>query len=189
MVETTNTHGVGEKRKRKLQYLQQLVNNDSDSHQDPEPSPEQHEIYPRSLSADYQVAGPSSSPYIVPSDRALRANSAVVTQAILAATAASFDTNHVPAEQAYPPYQPTWNASVYSPPPPPNIPWNMPPAPDHPCTDTILIQHIRHSSKRIQHPRPPHTCPAKPSSRARICMATAARTTHITAARHLAIST
>ena len=128
MAETTNTHGVGEKRKRKLQYLQQLVNDDSDSHQDPEPSPEQHEIYPRSLSADYQVAGPSSSPYIVPSDRALRANSAVVTQAILAATVASFDTNHVPAEQAYPPYQPTWNASVYSPPPPANIPWNMPPA-------------------------------------------------------------
>ena len=128
MAETTNTHGVGEKRKRKLQYLQQLVNDDSDSHQDPEPSPKQHEIYPRSLSADYQVAGPSSSPYIVPSDRALRANSAVVTQAILAATVASFDTNHVPAEQAYPPYQPTWNASVYSPPPPPNIPWNMPPA-------------------------------------------------------------
>ncbi|CAN9080400.1 unnamed protein product [Alternaria alternata] len=118
-----------EKRKRKLQYLQQLVNDDSDSHQDPEPSPEQHEIYPRSLSADYQVAGPSSSPYIVPSDRVLRANSAVVTQAILAATVASFDTNHVPAaEQAYPPYQPTWNASVYSPPPPANIPWNMPPA-------------------------------------------------------------
>ena len=128
MAETTNTHGVGEKRKRKLQYLQQLVNDDSDSHQDPEPSPEQPEIYPRSLSADYQVAGPSSSPYIVPSDRALRANSAVVTQAILAATVASFDTNHVPAEQAYPPYQPTWNASVYSPPPPANIPWNMPPA-------------------------------------------------------------
>ena len=128
MAETTNTHGVGEKRKRKLQYLQQLVNDDSDSHQDPEPSPKQHEIYPRSLSADYQVAGPSSSPYIVPSDRALRANSAVVTQAILAATVASFDTNHVPAEQAYPPYQPTWNASVYSPPPPANIPWNMPPA-------------------------------------------------------------
>ncbi|CAI9637445.1 unnamed protein product [Alternaria burnsii] len=117
-----------EKRKRKLQYLQQLVNNDSDSHQDPEPSPEQHKIYPRSLSADCQVAGPSSSPYTVPFDRALRANSAVVTQAILAATVASFDTNHVPAEQAYSPYQPSWNASVYSPPPPANIPWNMPPA-------------------------------------------------------------
>ncbi|KAB2110707.1 hypothetical protein AG0111_0g1428 [Alternaria gaisen] len=117
-----------EKRKRKLQYLQQLVNDDSDSHQDPEPSPEQREIYPRSLSADYQVAGPSSSPYRVPFDRALGANSAVVTQAILAATVASFDNNHLPAEQAYPPYQPTWNAPIYSPPPPANIPWNMPPA-------------------------------------------------------------
>ncbi|KAL1801738.1 hypothetical protein ACET3X_002080 [Alternaria dauci] len=117
-----------EKRKRKLQYLQQLINDDSDSHQDAEPSPEQHEVYPRSLSADYQVAGPSSSPYMLSSDRTLSASSAVVTQAILAATVASFDTNHLATEQAYPSYQPTWNAPIYSPPPPANIPWNMPPA-------------------------------------------------------------
>jgi hypothetical protein len=132
-----------EKRKRKLQYLQQLVNDDSDGHQNPEPSPEQHEVYPRSLSADYEVAGPSSSsPYITSTTRAFDASSAVATQTILAATAASMDTHHHTAEQTYS-YPPNWNTPIYSPPPPPNIPWNMPPTwmsslayPSHSTTTT-----------------------------------------------------
>ncbi|KAI4710619.1 hypothetical protein J4E89_004207 [Alternaria sp. Ai002NY15] len=52
-----------EKRKRKLQYLQQLIRDDSEGRQDSEPSPEQHEVYPRALSADYDITGASPSPY------------------------------------------------------------------------------------------------------------------------------
>ncbi|KAG9189166.1 hypothetical protein G6011_06034 [Alternaria panax] len=119
-----------EKRKRKLQYLQQLVNDDSDGHQDSEPSPRQHEVYSRSLSADYEVAGSSLSPYTSSSNLAfgsVGASTAVVTQAILAATTASFGAHQLSAEQTYSSYPPDWNAPVYSPPPPANIPWNMPP--------------------------------------------------------------
>jgi hypothetical protein len=127
-VTTSNTVGIGEKRKRKLQYLQQLIRHDSEGCQDSEPSPEQHEVYMRSLSADYDTAGPSSSPYQPSSNRAFGTSSAVATEALLAATVASLDTHHLAVEQSHPSFPPNWNAPIYSPPPPANIPWNMPPA-------------------------------------------------------------
>jgi hypothetical protein len=120
--------GIGEKRKRKLQYLQQLIRDDSEGPQDSEPSPEQHEVYPRSLSADYDIAGPSSSPYQMPSGRVFSASTAAANEAILAATVASLDPHHLAVDQAYPSYPSNWSAHIYSPSPPASIPWNMPPA-------------------------------------------------------------
>ncbi|KAI4925220.1 hypothetical protein J4E85_007097 [Alternaria conjuncta] len=75
-----------EKRKRKLQYLQQLIRDDSEGRRESEPSPEQHEVYPRAPSADYDIVGASSSPYQMPSSRVFGASSAVANEAILAAT-------------------------------------------------------------------------------------------------------
>ncbi|KAH6865898.1 hypothetical protein BKA58DRAFT_404435 [Alternaria rosae] len=117
-----------EKRKRKLQYLQQLIRDDSEGRQESEPSPEQHEVYPRALSADYDIAGANSSPYQMPSSRVLGASSEVTNEAVLAATVASLDPHQLAVDQAYPSYPPHWNTHMYSPSPPASIPWNMPPA-------------------------------------------------------------
>ncbi|OAL52364.1 hypothetical protein IQ07DRAFT_369354 [Pyrenochaeta sp. DS3sAY3a] len=120
-----------EKRKRKLQYLQQLIKDSPNDQQESEPSPEQHDAYARSISADYEVSGPSSSPYLLPSHSdfaSMSSTSATVSDPILAASAASFDSHLLATSQAYSGYETTWNAPIYSPPPPVNMStWNIPP--------------------------------------------------------------
>ncbi|KAI4656563.1 uncharacterized protein J4E78_006452 [Alternaria triticimaculans] len=147
-----------EKRKRKLQYLQQLIRDDSEGRQESEPSPEQHEVYPRSLSADYDIAGPSSSPYQMSSNRVFGASSTVANEAILTATVASLDSHHLAVDQAYPSYPPHWNMHIYSPSPPASIPWNMPPA---------WMSSLDYSTQAAATTRPSmyryHTHPSQPS--------------------------
>ncbi|KAI4620869.1 hypothetical protein J4E83_005231 [Alternaria metachromatica] len=147
-----------EKRKRKLQYLQQLIRDDSEGRQDSEPSPEQHEVYPRALSVDCDITGASSSPYQMPSSRVFGESSAVANEAILAATVASLDPHHLAVDQAYPSYPPHWNAHIYSPSPPASIPWNMPPA---------WMSSLDYSAQAAATTRPSmyryHTHPSQPS--------------------------
>jgi len=135
-----------------------LIRDDSEGRQESEPSPEQHEVYPRSLSADYDVVGLSSSPYQISSSRVFGASSAVANEAILAATVVSLDPHHLAVDQAYPSYPTHWNAHIYSPSPPASIPWNMPPA---------WMSSLDYSAQVTATTRPSmyryHTHPAQPS--------------------------
>ena len=127
----SNVHSrVGEKRKRKLQYLQQLITDGPDDEQASEPSPDQHATYARSLSADYDVAGPSSSPYVLPPNSdfgSMSSSSTPASHPILPATTATFNGSHVLAStHTYPTFPMDWHAPIYSPPPPANVTWTVP---------------------------------------------------------------
>jgi hypothetical protein len=101
---------AGEKRKQKLQYLQQLIRDGSNDEQTPEPSPRQHETHLRSLSAEYDT-GASSSPYMLPaSDDFTPMNSSSA-----AAHCQAPPSHHIlPTTQSYSPFH-------HDPLPPPNM--------------------------------------------------------------------
>ncbi|EUC45049.1 hypothetical protein COCMIDRAFT_96622 [Bipolaris oryzae ATCC 44560] len=125
-----------EKRKRKLQYLQQLISDETDDHQRHEPSPEQQETYTPSYSRNHSTIGSSLSPYQIPSIpsnndlSSLGATSKASQTPIMTTTTTSFGGQHGTASHAYGIYSSNWNAHPYSPPPPPpaNAAWNVPPA-------------------------------------------------------------
>jgi hypothetical protein len=118
-----------EKRKRKLQYLQQLISDDTDD-QSKQPSPEQQDVYASSHPSDHSIAGPSLSPYRTPANRDISPMSTrkASLNPIAPATTTSFNSHHVPTSHAYGAYPSNWNAHPYSPPPPPpaNPAWNIP---------------------------------------------------------------
>jgi hypothetical protein len=114
---------AGEKRKRKLQYLQQLIKDGSNNEQSPGTSPRQHEVHLRSPSADYET-GRSSSPYLLPSHSEyarMSSNGSVAMGPASTATTASFDHHLLPSTQSFSPYASSWNSPNYDPPPPPNV--------------------------------------------------------------------
>jgi hypothetical protein len=114
---------TGEKRKKKLQYLQQLVKDGSNDEQNPEPSPQQHQVHIRSHSADYN-AGLSPSPFMLPSNSNFAPLSSSGTTALGPAPAAngpSYDDHLLPTTQSYPPFESSWNSQTYNPPPPLSI--------------------------------------------------------------------
>jgi hypothetical protein len=114
---------VGEKRKRKLQYLQQLIRDGSNDEQTPEASPQQHEAHLRSLSAEYDAV-PSSSPYMLPTNNDFASISSSSTTALgpaPVASTASYDTHMLPTTQTYSPFESSWNSHIYHPPPQPNM--------------------------------------------------------------------
>jgi hypothetical protein len=121
---------VGEKRKRKLQYLQQLIRDGSNDEHESEPSPDPHDTYARSLSVDYDLAGASQSPYILPSSSdfgPMSSSSTSASYTVAAATSATFDSgHHLAPMHTYVSYPPSWSASVYSPPPPVDVAWTVP---------------------------------------------------------------
>jgi hypothetical protein len=121
---------VGEKRKRKLQYLQKLIRDGSNDEQESEPSPDPHDPYARSLSADYDLAGTSQSPYRLPSSSdfgSMSSSSTSASYAMAAATSVTFDSGHhlVPTH-TYASFPPSWGAPIYSPPPPVDVAWTVP---------------------------------------------------------------
>jgi hypothetical protein len=121
---------VGEKRKRKLQYLQHLIRDESNDDQESEPSPSGHDAYARSLSADYDVAGASPSPYILPVNSdflSMSSSSTTASHSIAVATSATVNSVHHPAPtHPYAAFQPNWSAPIFSPPPAANIAWTVP---------------------------------------------------------------
>ncbi|RMZ74601.1 hypothetical protein GMOD_00003660 [Pyrenophora seminiperda CCB06] len=120
-----------EKRKRKLQYLQQLIKDDSDGNQETELSPEPHKVHARSLSADYQIAGPSSSPYLMPSVSdfsSVHVSGTVAPDPILATNAATFSAHNAAVAPTYSLYPQNWNAPIYHQHPPASVDWNNTPA-------------------------------------------------------------
>ncbi|EDU40947.1 bZIP-2 multi-domain protein [Pyrenophora tritici-repentis] len=119
-----------EKRKRKLQYLQQLIKDDSDGQQETELSPEPRKVYARSISADYEFAGPSSSPYPTPSVSdfsSVHANSTVAPDPILATNTATFNTHNTTVAPTYPLYPQNWSAPIYPHHTPASVGWNNTP--------------------------------------------------------------
>ncbi|RAR09819.1 hypothetical protein DDE82_001536 [Stemphylium lycopersici] len=123
-----------EKRRRKLQYLQQLVKDDEEDREVTEDSPERQGVGARSLSTDQDVdfAGSSPSPYHVsPNDfGSTSSRTEAAPQPVPTTSTASFSSHHAVVSQAYAAYPQNWIAPVYSPPPPapPNGGWNIPPA-------------------------------------------------------------
>lgn len=118
--------GIGEKRKRKLQYLQDLIKDGSNDEQTPEPSPQRQEAHLRSISAEYEL-GPSSSPYNLPSHSAfvpLEPNDAAALGSASAASTASFDL--LPTTQGFSTFESSWNGAMYSPPSTTQMSWNVP---------------------------------------------------------------
>ncbi|KAF1829535.1 hypothetical protein BDW02DRAFT_145357 [Decorospora gaudefroyi] len=117
-----------EKRKRKLQYLQQLIQEGSNDREESEPSPERQESYTRSVSTDYDIAGPSSSPYMLPTNsdfNPMSPSSATISNEVLATTATPF-SSHLATTHSYPVFPQIWTSPIYSPPPPANVTWNVP---------------------------------------------------------------
>jgi hypothetical protein len=121
--ELTCVFYAGEKRKRKLQYLQQLIKDGSNDEQTPEASPQPHEAHLRSISAEYD-AGSSSSPYMLPTNgnfASVISSSTAAPDQSLPAHTASFGSHLLPTTQSYPSFEPPWNSAMYQPPPPPNM--------------------------------------------------------------------
>ncbi|KAF2025865.1 hypothetical protein EK21DRAFT_75464 [Setomelanomma holmii] len=117
-----------EKRKRKLQYLQQLIKDGSNDELTPETSPQQQEAQLPPFSTDRE-AGPSSSPFILPSSGEFTSLNSNVTTAMssdLVATSGSFDNHTLTNTLAYPPFELPWSSPVYDPPPPANAIWTIP---------------------------------------------------------------
>jgi hypothetical protein len=121
---------LGEKRKRKLQYLQQLIRDGSNDDQESEPSLSGHDAYERSLSSDYDVAAASPSPYILPANSnftSMSSSSTPASHPVAAATSVTVNSGHHPAPtHPYAAFPAIWSAPIYSPPPATNIAWNVP---------------------------------------------------------------
>jgi hypothetical protein len=113
---STNLFVAGEKRKRKLQYLQQLVKDESNDELTPYTSPEEHEAHIRAHSVDYDVAQ-RSSPFALPSDRdftTLGTSGTATLCPIPTTTTSVYDSRLLPIAQSYSPFEPPWNSPIYA---------------------------------------------------------------------------
>ncbi|KAF2690170.1 hypothetical protein K458DRAFT_289408 [Lentithecium fluviatile CBS 122367] len=118
-----------EKRKRKLQYLQQLVNDDDSSEQEAAQLAEQDQAQ-RLVTPEFVEQRPTARSMVLPSNSGystLSPTSGNMLNPMLATSAAPYDTQYRPSSQPLPSYEPTWPVSVYDPIPPINISsWNVP---------------------------------------------------------------
>lgn len=108
-----------------------MIKDDSDGQQETDLSPEPHKAHARSLSADYDITGPSSSPYLVPSVSdfsSVHASSTAAPEPVLATNAAAFNTHNATVAPTYPLYPQNWSAPIYSHHPPASVSWNNTPA-------------------------------------------------------------
>jgi hypothetical protein len=115
-------HGVltfftaGEKRKRKLQYLQQLIKDDSNDEQTPYTSPQQHEA----CSTDHNTA-PSSSPFMPASSNhymTLSTSSTELIGSLSSTSTPTYDIGLLPATQTPSLFEPRWSSPTYETPSP-----------------------------------------------------------------------
>ncbi|KAL6707708.1 hypothetical protein ACN47E_003829 [Coniothyrium glycines] len=116
-----------EKRKRKLQYLQQLIKDGPDEQHGSEPSSEQYDTYERSVSADHDEVESNPS-FMVPSNHnmgVMSANGTRFSEATSPMRTTVLEGSMFTTTQAYP-FQSTWETPIYSPPPPTNMTWSMP---------------------------------------------------------------
>jgi hypothetical protein len=111
---------AGEKRKRKLQYLQQLIKDESNDEQTPYTSPQQHEAHVRNHSADHDVA-PSSSAFTLPSSNhfvTLSTSSTFVLGSEPATGASTYDSGLLPITQSFSPFEQRWSSPMHETPSP-----------------------------------------------------------------------
>jgi hypothetical protein len=118
---------LGEKRKRKLQYLQQLIKDGGPTDdQQPEVTEQQH--CQRILTPEYYTPETIAKNMTIPPNdnySALSSSSDGTIGSSIATTATTYQTQFQPTAPSYPPYDPTWNAPMYEIPAPINI-WNVP---------------------------------------------------------------
>lgn len=111
-------------------------------------------MYARSLSADHETPGPTSSPYILPSNREFgprTSTTATTSDPILVASDASFDSRLLATTQEYTVFSQPWNAPLYSPSPPVNMSsWDF-----SPWTPSLsFTSHINSRSEMLQYSTP-----------------------------------
>ncbi|KAH4096364.1 hypothetical protein HBH98_044350 [Parastagonospora nodorum] len=111
-----------EKRKKKLQYLQRLVEEGSNDGQTPEPTqqPQQAHVSSQVSQNDKGLASP---PFMLPSASGfVPLNSSGIPALDLAATSSSttFDSHRLPTTQTYLPFGSSWNSQTYDSPSPSN---------------------------------------------------------------------
>ncbi|KAF1950927.1 hypothetical protein CC80DRAFT_220110 [Byssothecium circinans] len=120
-----------EKRKRKLQYLQQLIRDEGSAEDEPVDSTEhEHTQDQRVLSPEYFSPAPVARNMTLPSNEhypALSSSSGNVIQPTLAATTAPYPTQYPGTAPTYSHFEPPWTTPLYDIPPPVNIStWNIP---------------------------------------------------------------
>ncbi|KAF2116332.1 hypothetical protein BDV96DRAFT_49605 [Lophiotrema nucula] len=124
-----------EKRKRKLQYLQQLLCDSPNDQQTQQTSPSlepAQDARTRSLSADYRTQEQSlhSAPFTPSLNYAsLSSTSGNVIDPVLATSSSPYESHLLPTAQSFHSIEPSWSApQLYEPPPPhSNISnWNVP---------------------------------------------------------------
>lgn len=113
---------AGEKRKKKLQYLQQLVEEGSNDGQTPEPSqqPQHAHVSPQVSEND---TGLASSPFMLPSGSGFVPLSSSGTTALgptATSTSTNFNSHRLPTTQTYLPFGSSWNGQTYNSLPPSN---------------------------------------------------------------------
>jgi hypothetical protein len=113
---------VGEKRKKKLQYLQRLVEEGSNDGQTPEPTqqPQQAHVSSQVSQNDKGLASP---PFMLPSASGfVPLSSSGIPALDLAATSSSttFGSHRLPTTQTYLPFGSSWNSQTYDLPSPSN---------------------------------------------------------------------
>ncbi|KAF2258159.1 hypothetical protein CC78DRAFT_587455 [Lojkania enalia] len=118
-----------EKRKRKLQYLQQLLRDQPTDQEAAQSSETVQDARTRSLSAEYhahtQAVQSSAFRPKSPFD-ALSATTSSVIDPVLATTA-SYDNHRLTTSRPFQHVEPSWDASIYEPPPQSHISsWNVP---------------------------------------------------------------
>ena len=123
---------IGEKRKRNLQYLQQLLKGeDLSEQQEPPTSLQQLEEHTRPCPTDYEPAVPSSSHSVLPSNGGTKPfgwNSATTRNAVPTASTEPLENLLFTSTSLYPAFEQSWNESLCEQPHAVNIiAWNIPP--------------------------------------------------------------
>lgn len=106
---------AGEKRKRKLQYLQQLIKDGPTDEHTPETIPQQVEAHLRAHSADYAESA-HSSPFMLPSNDEFAPSSSPETTTlgpVPAAGSSAYDRHFQQVAHTYLPFGNTWDFPGY----------------------------------------------------------------------------
>ncbi|KAF2130459.1 hypothetical protein P153DRAFT_218151 [Dothidotthia symphoricarpi CBS 119687] len=136
-----------EKRKRKLEHLQQQIEDgDSSDRQASQTSPRSCESHTRSSSEEYEVAESSSLPFVLPFNTdvgQLASNGVNELETIPTAIISPFDSHILATTQSCSALEISWNPPIYDSPLPMRTPWWAP--------DTVSPPQILSSSNELQY--------------------------------------
>ncbi|KAH9864226.1 hypothetical protein J1614_010160 [Plenodomus biglobosus] len=135
-----------EKRKQKLHQLQRLIKDVSNEYQQPPASP----IRPEACIAPSAKTYNATAEPIVPSHQSISednhrsesSSSIAFPTSTMSSQAVTFSSPLYPSTQLHFTFGPEWSAPLYSPPPPPDIQWNLPSVPPGPDQPPRLRHHV-----------------------------------------------